>query len=206
MGRRILYVIGFPQDFSARELARKFEKFGPLVRCDIPAASSGAKPFAFVEFRESRDAEDAKYELDGRRVEGHVLDVQWARRPPSRRWKYERESRPRRRRSYSYSPPRRRSSRSPRRGSRSPREGSGRRERSPRRGSHSPGRRSPDRKDISPRDKSRSPRKRSVSPMDQDRSPRDKARSKSPTERKSPENRNAGEITSPPRSPTLENQ
>ncbi|KAF9074416.1 hypothetical protein BDP27DRAFT_1444269 [Rhodocollybia butyracea] len=87
---RILFVSGFSSDTRARELAYEFERFGPLVRCDVPAprhSHSRAAPYAFVEFQDGRDAEDAYRDMHGKNFEGHRLSVQWARRPPSSAWR-----------------------------------------------------------------------------------------------------------------------
>ncbi|KZV60574.1 RNA-binding domain-containing protein [Peniophora sp. CONT] len=151
---RILYVTGFHPSTRARDLAHEFERYGPLIRCDVPAprnAHTSSNPYAFVEFRSSRDADDAHYEMHGHYFEGSRLRCQWAKHPPSAAWRPERRS-----------PPRRRSDRER---SRSPRRDRDRRSRSPRRD----------------RERSRSPRRRSPSPNresrrkdrdDRERSPR----------------------------------
>ncbi|KAH8112073.1 hypothetical protein DFH11DRAFT_1546054 [Phellopilus nigrolimitatus] len=90
MPKTILYVRGFHPSTRARDLAYEFERFGPLVRCDIPAPrghSSGASPYAFVEFRSSRDAATAFDDMHGRYFEGSRLTVEWAKRLPSSMWR-----------------------------------------------------------------------------------------------------------------------
>ncbi|KAJ3264628.1 hypothetical protein HDU77_007986 [Chytriomyces hyalinus] len=75
--RTTLFCAGFSQRTRAKDLAYEFERFGRLVRCDIPAPkSSSAKAFAFVEFEDYRDADDAYYEMQGARFEGHSLSLQ----------------------------------------------------------------------------------------------------------------------------------
>ncbi|KAG2196699.1 hypothetical protein INT47_009609 [Mucor saturninus] len=75
-----LFVAGFNSRTRARNLAYEFERYGRLVRCDIPAPKSySSKPYAFVEFENTRDAEDAFNEMHGRTIEGYTLSVQWAR-------------------------------------------------------------------------------------------------------------------------------
>ncbi|KAF9956392.1 hypothetical protein BGZ72_002810 [Mortierella alpina] len=96
--------------------------------------------YAFVEFEDYRDCEDAYYEMRDFRFDGYRLDVQYAKNTPSSSWRYE------------HGGGRRRSRTPPRRG-RSP----------PRRRSPSP---LPYRRSLSPRRRSLSPRGRSPSPYD----------------------------------------
>ncbi|KAJ3392942.1 hypothetical protein HDU84_003158 [Entophlyctis sp. JEL0112] len=154
--RTTLFCAGFGHRTRAKDLAYEFERFGRLVRCDIPQPkSASSKCFAFIEFEEYRDADDAYDEMQGSRFEGHTLTVQWAKQAPSRAWRYEgrgdrdREP-PRRRRSSSRSrSPSRISNRRSRSRSRSPaprdkdRGGSPRQERGSRSRKDSPRRDSP---------------------------------------------------------------
>ncbi|KAJ3071413.1 hypothetical protein HDU98_005372 [Podochytrium sp. JEL0797] len=85
-----LFCAGFGYRTRARDLAYEFERFGRLVRCDIPAPkSSSAKPYAFVEFEDSRDAEDAYYDMQGVRLDGYALTIQWAKQAPTRQWRHD---------------------------------------------------------------------------------------------------------------------
>ncbi|WWC67635.1 uncharacterized protein I206_101545 [Kwoniella pini CBS 10737] len=125
MNRTVLYVSGFAGNLRARDLAYEFERYGRLIRCDIPALKTpSSSPFAFVEFRREDDAEDAYYDMHGRSIDGKKITVQWAKRPPSTQWRHDgisdsrdrRRSPPPRRRSPSPPPRRRSPSPPPRRG------------------------------------------------------------------------------------------
>ncbi|KAF9815658.1 hypothetical protein IEO21_04448 [Rhodonia placenta] len=114
---RILFVSGFQPTTRARDLAYEFERYGPLVRCDVPAPRNphaNSNPYAFVEFRSQRDAEDAYYDMHGRHFEGARLSIQWAKNPPSSVWRYDRRSPPPRRDRDRSRSPRRRSDRNDR--------------------------------------------------------------------------------------------
>ncbi|KAK0701504.1 hypothetical protein B0T21DRAFT_300362 [Apiosordaria backusii] len=111
-----LYVTGFSHGTRARDLAYEFERYGRLVRCDIPAPrSASSRLFAFVEYEDRRDADDAYHDMHNKRIgRDDILKIEWARTPPSASWRFdrnERDGRPRR------SSPRRRSP-SPRRSTR----------------------------------------------------------------------------------------
>ncbi|CCU99937.1 unnamed protein product [Malassezia sympodialis ATCC 42132] len=77
--RTTLYVTGFPPDMEAWDLAYDFEKIGPLVRCDIPPQKTPhSKLYAFVEYDDPRDAEDAYHDLHGMPIGRYRLHVDFA--------------------------------------------------------------------------------------------------------------------------------
>ncbi|PKI33028.1 hypothetical protein CRG98_046585 [Punica granatum] len=74
---RTVYVGNLPGDIREREVEDLFRKYGPIVHIDlkIPPRPPG---YAFVEFEDARDAEDAIHGRDGYDFDGHRLRVELA--------------------------------------------------------------------------------------------------------------------------------
>ena len=87
--RKTLYVKNFPPSMSASELAYEFERIGPLVRCDIPAPKTPhSRVYAFVEYADPYDAEDAYYDLHGLPIGRYRLDIDFAKNAPAPSWRF----------------------------------------------------------------------------------------------------------------------
>lgn len=87
---RTLYIAGITPRVTARELAYEFERFGNLIRCDIPSHRNfNSIPYAFVEYVNPKDAQYALYKMNGRKFDGQYLNIQWARNEPSKSWRYD---------------------------------------------------------------------------------------------------------------------
>ncbi|CAN6542539.1 unnamed protein product [Malus baccata var. baccata] len=74
---RTIYVGNLPGDIRMREVEDLFLKYGPIVDIDlkIPPRSPG---YAFVEYEDPRDADDAIYGRDGYNFDGFRLRVKLA--------------------------------------------------------------------------------------------------------------------------------
>ncbi|XP_049606247.1 serine/arginine-rich splicing factor 10 isoform X1 [Syngnathus scovelli] len=142
-----LFVRNISDESRPEDLRREFGRYGPIVDVYIPLDFYTRQPrgFAYIQFEDVRDAEDALHSLDRKWVCGRQIEIQFAqgdrktpnqmktkeRHSPSRSSRYDdydRDGRRRRSRSRSYD---RRRSRSPsyerrRRRSESPRESRGR--------------------------------------------------------------------------------
>lgn len=78
-----MYVGNLPRDITEKELDNMFYKFGKISRIEIK--DNGSKPFAFVEFDDRRDCEDAIKEKDGYNYDGYRLQVELPREESRRR-------------------------------------------------------------------------------------------------------------------------
>lgn len=73
-----IYVGGIPSDCRERDLDKFFRNYGRLRDCLIKNG------YAFVEFEDNRDADDAVYEMNGRELLGCRVSVEHARGIPRR--------------------------------------------------------------------------------------------------------------------------
>ncbi|KAJ7528519.1 hypothetical protein O6H91_15G006700 [Diphasiastrum complanatum] len=73
-----LYVGRISKRTRSRDLEHLFSKYGRIREVDVK------HDFAFVEFSDHRDADDARHYLDGREFEGNRIVVEFARRESRR--------------------------------------------------------------------------------------------------------------------------
>ncbi|KAG0748872.1 hypothetical protein G6F57_003114 [Rhizopus arrhizus] len=74
-----IYAGNLPYDFIERDVATMFERYGRLKSITVPldTVTNKNKGFAFVEFEDRQDAEDAFEKFDGFSVEGRRLRLDW---------------------------------------------------------------------------------------------------------------------------------
>lgn len=72
-----VYVGNLPPDIRSRDIEDLFYKFGKITFIDLK--NKRGPPFAFVEFEDPRDAEDAVYARDGYNYDGYTLRVEFPR-------------------------------------------------------------------------------------------------------------------------------
>ncbi|KAG1471626.1 hypothetical protein G6F56_002016 [Rhizopus delemar] len=74
-----IYAGNLPYDFVERDVLTMFERYGNLKSVTVPmdTVTNKNKGFAFVEFDQRHDAEDAFNKFDGFSVEGRRLRLDW---------------------------------------------------------------------------------------------------------------------------------
>nr|XP_021322724.1 serine/arginine-rich splicing factor 10-like isoform X3 [Danio rerio] len=113
-----LFIRNISDDSRPEDLRREFGRYGPIVDVYIPVDFYSRRPrgFAYVQFEDVRDAEDALHNLDRKWICGRQIEIQFAqgdrktpnqmktkeKHSPSRYDDYERDGRRRRSRSRSY--------------------------------------------------------------------------------------------------------
>jgi len=70
-----IYIGNLPPDIRSRDVEDLFYKYGKIVFVDLK--NKRGPPFAFVEFEDHRDAEDAVYARDGYDYDGYRLRVEF---------------------------------------------------------------------------------------------------------------------------------
>ncbi|UJR37713.1 hypothetical protein I4U23_030408 [Adineta vaga] len=93
-----LYIRGLAEKVRYDDLKKIFSRYGRIVDITLPLDyyTRDAKGYGFVEYEESRDAEEARHALDRYRLLGRELEVEFARgdrKTPSEMRAREKESR-----------------------------------------------------------------------------------------------------------------
>lgn len=70
-----VYIGNLPDTCSQKEVENEFEKFGKILSCELKKTVSGTA-FAFMEFEDARDAQDAIKEKDGTEYMGRRIRVE----------------------------------------------------------------------------------------------------------------------------------
>ena len=74
-----IFIGNLPSNVRDRDVEDLFRKFGRIVFVDLKSRKLRRPPFAFVEFENSRDADDAVYARDGYDYDGYKLRVEFPR-------------------------------------------------------------------------------------------------------------------------------
>ena len=75
-----LFVRGIDYSTKSEELRELFNRYGPVSDVYVPMDYYTREPrgFAYVQFEDLRDAEDALHHLDGHRLNGKRMEIQYA--------------------------------------------------------------------------------------------------------------------------------
>jgi len=72
-----IYIGNLPPDIRSKDIEDLFYKYGKIIFIDLK--NRRGPPFAFVEFEDARDADDAVYARDGYDYDGYKLRVEFPR-------------------------------------------------------------------------------------------------------------------------------
>lgn len=74
-----LFIGNLPYTFEDRDLAGLLERFGRIRQISVPwdRVTRRNRGFAFVEFEQRLDAEDAFYKYNGYSIDGRALRLDW---------------------------------------------------------------------------------------------------------------------------------
>jgi len=84
MPKNELFLGNLGRDVTRKDIETVFDKYGRLLRCDIKDKGNGAV-FAFLEFEDERDAEDALRAENGKDMCGSSMVVEFAKGKQDRR-------------------------------------------------------------------------------------------------------------------------
>lgn len=73
-----IFVGNLPYEFTKDDVEDMFSKFGKIIACDV-RTKEDYRPFAFVEYDDPRDADDAIHDRDGVEVRGTRIRVEQSR-------------------------------------------------------------------------------------------------------------------------------
>nr|2CQI_A Chain A, Nucleolysin TIAR [Homo sapiens] len=82
---RTLYVGNLSRDVTEVLILQLFSQIGPCKSCKMITEHTSNDPYCFVEFYEHRDAAAALAAMNGRKILGKEVKVNWATTPSSQK-------------------------------------------------------------------------------------------------------------------------
>ncbi|XP_021780615.1 nucleolysin TIA-1 isoform X8 [Piliocolobus tephrosceles] len=82
---KTLYVGNLSRDVTEALILQLFSQIGPCKNCKMIMDTAGNDPYCFVEFHEHRHAAAALAAMNGRKIMGKEVKVNWATTPSSQK-------------------------------------------------------------------------------------------------------------------------